>query len=55
MESVPFTLSGVYADLAHVRGVARLDGDDLVLEFRMTDSLRGRVSIRAEGTANPTG
>jgi hypothetical protein len=41
MESVPFTLSGVYADLAHVQGVARLDGDDLVLEFRMTDNFVG--------------
>ena len=41
MASVPFTLGGVYADLAHIRGIARLDDDHLVLEYRLQDSVVG--------------
>jgi hypothetical protein len=41
MASLPFTLGGVYADLAQIRGVARLDDDHLVLEYRLQDSVVG--------------
>jgi hypothetical protein len=41
MESVPFTIPNVYQGFAETRGVARLEGDDLVLEFQTKDSVFG--------------
>ncbi len=42
MESMPFTIPGVAPlDLADVEGIARLDGDVLVLEFQTVDGVFG--------------
>ena len=44
MESMPFTIAHVGPlDLAKVQGVARLDGDALVLEFQTVDGVVGVV------------
>ena len=41
MESLPFSIADVYEGLAEVEGTARCEGDVLILEFQMHDSLVG--------------
>ncbi len=44
MESMPFTIpGGAPLDLADVEGVARVDGDVLVLEFQTVDGVFGML------------
>ena len=43
MDSIPFTIE-VYDGLAETEGMARLEGDQLVLEFRTRDAILGVVS-----------
>jgi len=42
MNSLPFTIRGVWTNLVDLEGLARLDGTELVLEFR-TSALRGII------------
>jgi hypothetical protein len=42
MNSLPFTIRGVYTQLVDLEGLARVDGTELVLEFR-TSALRGII------------
>jgi hypothetical protein len=37
--SVPFTIRGVFTDFVNLEGLARLEGTELILEFRTTHAL----------------
>ncbi len=39
MNSVPFKINGVYTDFVDLVGIARLEGEDLCLEFRKEHAL----------------
>lgn len=48
MRSVPFRLDDAYGGLAEGRGLARLEGDVLVLEFQLKDSLFGAIKSQVK-------
>lgn len=43
METVPFSIHGLFGGIAEAEGIARLEPETLVLEFRFKDSVAGLI------------